>query len=362
MGTGTLIVCSVGLLGGFWLLWRIPAPAGAGGGLVDVPAGGLVDVAVVIPARNEERSLPVLLASLCRQRPGEIVVVDDHSADGTAQVAAAAGATVIAAPELPPGWTGKAWACWTGAQATTAGTLVFLDADTRLHPGGLEKIVAELRRAGGLVSVQPFHTTSHHYERLAAFFNVVAMMGVEAFTPRRRRTTPTGAFGPCLTTTRSDYDAAGGHAGVRGEVVEDVALARRYATAGLPVTCFGGRGVVDFRMYPEGPAQLAEGFTKNFGRGAAGTRPVTLVLIFLWITGAILAVGGMGQLTPAAVAPYGGYVLQLGWMLRRIGRFGWWPALLYPVALVFFIAVFARSVVLTYVRREVTWRGRTIRT
>lgn len=353
MGTGTLIVCSVGLVVGCWLLWRIPSPAGA---------ADLRDVAVVIPARNEERSLPVLLESLADQRPAELVVVDDHSADGTAGVAARAGVTVTTAPDLPEGWTGKAWACWNGAQATTSPTLVFVDADTRFQPGGLGQVVGELSRRGGLVSVQPFHLPGRHYERLAAFFNVVGMMGVDAFTPLQHRLTPTGAFGPCLTTTRSDYEATGGHAGVRAEVVEDVALSRRYTAAGLPVTCFGGGGVVDFRMYPDGPAQLVEGFTKNFGRGAVGTRPVTLVLVFVWITGAILAVAGVRRFSPAAVAPYAGYVVQLGWMLRRIGRFGWWPALLYPVPLVFFMGVFARSLVLTYLRREVTWRGRTIRT
>ncbi|MBW3615919.1 MAG: glycosyltransferase family 2 protein [Actinobacteria bacterium] len=354
MGTATLIVCTLGLLAGCWLLWRIPSPAGV--------AGSLDDVAVVIPARDEEWSLPVLLDSLRDQWPAEVVVVDDHSADGTAGVAEAYGATLIEAPDLPPGWTGKAWACWSGAQAATAPTLVFVDADTRFHPGGLAKVVGELGRTGGLVAVQPFHTPKHQYERLAALFNVVAMMGVDAFTPLQHRLAPTGAFGPCLTTTRSDYDASGGHSAVRGEVVEDVALSRRYAGAGMPVTCFGGRGVVDFRMYPGGVAQLVEGFTKNFGRGAAGARPVTLVLVVLWITGALLAVGAVRRLSPIGLAPYAAYVVQLVWMLRRIGRFGWWPPLLYPVPLVFFIAVFGRSLVLTYVRKEVTWRGRTIRT
>ncbi len=354
MGTGTLIVCSLGLLAGFWLLWRIPAPAGL--------AGDLDGVAVVIPARDEERSLPVLLGSLRDQRPAELVVVDDHSCDGTAGVAQRAGATVLRAAELPPGWTGKAWACWSGAQVTAAPTLVFLDADTRLHQGGLGKVVGESRRLGGLVSVQPFHTAERHYERLAAFFNLVGMMGIDAYTPLQRRRAPTGAFGPCLATTRFDYRATGGHAGVRGEVVEDVALARRYAAAGLPVTCFGGRGVVDFRMYPAGVAQLVEGFTKNFGQGAAGTRRTTLALIVLWITAAILAVGGLRRPTPVALTPYAAYVVQLSWMLRRVGRFGWWPSVLYPLPLVFFVVVFARSLVLTYVRKEVTWRGRTIRT
>lgn len=355
MGISTLAVCAVGLVVGCWLLWRIPAPAR--------PAGDLSGVAVVIPARNEEMSLPVLLESLRVQWPDEVVVVDDDSSDATAEVATRAGATVVPAPPLPAGWTGKAWACWSGARATTGPILVFLDADTRLHPHGLRKVVGEVAGAeGGLVGVQPFHATVRQYERLAAFFNVVGMMGVDAFTPLRRRLPPTGTFGPCLATARRDYASVGGHEAVRGEVAEDVALAHRYTAAGKTVSCFGGRGVVDFRMYPEGTRQLVEGFTKNFGKGAAATRSATLVLVVAWVTAAILAAGGIRRPTPIALLPYAGVVTQLTWMLRRIGRFGWWPALLYPIPLVFFVVVFVRSLVLTYLRKEVTWRGRTIST
>ncbi|MDP9403005.1 MAG: glycosyltransferase [Actinomycetota bacterium] len=349
-------------LAGTWLLWRIGACAD------DAGDGDAPSTTVVIPARDEAANLPGLLASLAAQAPApaRVIVVDDHSGDATAEVARRAGADVVPAGPLPPGWTGKSWACSTGAEAAAAtdlrgSTLVFLDADTSLAPSGLSRILAEHRRRGGLLSVQPFHATERPYEALSAFFNLVSMMGVAAFTPRRRAR-PTGAFGPCLVSSAADYAAAGGHGHpeVRGQVVEDVALARRFTTAGLPVSVLGGRGTIAFRMYPEGLRQLVEGWTKNFAAGAASTRPVIFVLISLWLSGCISAAWSLPA--PAATAVYLAYAGQLGWMLRRIGRFGWWPALLYPVPLAFFLAVFARSLVLTHLRGEVRWRGRTIST
>jgi 4,4'-diaponeurosporenoate glycosyltransferase len=281
----------------------------------------------------------------------QVIVVDDDSADGTSRIAASLGASVIKAPPLPEGWTGKAWACWTGAAAARCNTLVFLDADVTLAPDALDRITREQRAGGGLYSVQPYADTELPYERLSAFFNIVGMMGVDAFNPRPR---PRSAFGPCMVCSKQDYETVGGHEAVKGEVLEDVALARRFRDARLPVTCKAGREVVHFRMYPGGIGQLVEGWSKNFAGGASSVRPLTLLLIFVWLTGCLT-----GVLNPVFYAAYAG---QLYWMLRRVGRFGIVTAVLYPVPLLFFLAVFCRSGFLTLVRGEVRWRGRTIRT
>ena len=367
MSPSRLALEALGWLAGVWLLWHVPRCRQPS---PDQAAAG--SVSVVIPARDEEATLPRLLASLAAQdaSPRDVIVVDDHSADRTAGVATSAGATVIPAPPLPAGWTGKAWACHQGATAAGAATLVFLDADTELEPGGLGRLLAEHRRRGGLVSVAPDHRPQRAYERLSAFFNVVSMMGVDAFNPLRRRRIPRGAFGPCLATSAADYRQVGGHDAVRGAVVEDVALARRYTAHGLPVACLGGRGTIRYRMYPAGLGQLVEGWTKNFATGAGATRPATFALVFLWLSGCITAPWSVGVAAvngdPAtllvAVVAYAAYASQLAWMLGRIGRFGWTTAALYPLPLAFFLVVFARSLVRTHVRRRVTWRGRTIAT
>lgn len=369
MSGARLVLESSRWLAGVWLLWHIPRCRPAEAAREHLAAA----TSVVIPARDEEANLPRLLASMAAQDtpPAEVIVVDDHSADGTADVARRGGATVVAAPALPDGWTGKTWACWSGAALATGPTLAFLDADTEFEPGGgLARVLAEHDRRGGLVSVAPDHVTEQPYERLSALFNVVAMMGLDAFDPLRERRPPRGAFGPCLVTSAADYRAVGGHRAVRGEVVEDVALARRYTDTGRPVTCLGGRGTVRFRMYPSGPAQLVEGWTKNFAGGAGAARPLTFALISLWLSGCISAVWYLGAAAlgrgafslPAAGVLYAAFVAQMAWMLARIGRFGRGTAVAYPVTLAFFLVVFGRSLVLTHGRGRVTWRGRSIDT
>lgn len=377
---GTVVVIA-GWLAGWWLLWRIPTVGGParqpGGG---APAGersrarhdGLAaaDVTVVIPARNEAHSLPRLLESLRAQTspPRRIVVVDDASEDGTGATARSfPGVTVIDGAPLPPGWTGKTWACHQGVQAADTERIVFLDADVVLAPDGLAAVVDELDRRGGLVSVQPFHRTERPYEQLSAVFNVVAMMGVGAASPGRDGRAA-AAFGPCLACRRADYDAVGGHAAVRGEIVEDVALASRFAGAGLPVHALGGGDRLAFRMYPDGVRQLVEGWSKNFASGAGATSRLRLALVVLWVVALLSAVrmlvDGLLGAGPGTVALGGSLtaasVVQQRVMLRQVGTFGWPSAVGYPLMLGVFLAVFARSLWLTAVRREVVWRGRAI--
>ncbi|MBK6970597.1 MAG: hypothetical protein IPH29_16195 [Candidatus Microthrix sp.] len=98
---------------------------------------------------------------------------------------------MVAAPDLPSGWTGKSWACWNGVTAalqrldvTPAASgdlqLVFIDADVNMSPGALDAVTSQQRCHGGLISVQPRHVPVRRYEQLSALFNVIAVMGVGA--------------------------------------------------------------------------------------------------------------------------------------------------------------------------------------
>lgn len=343
-----------------------PSPPGAHPG----------EVAVVVPARDEEASLPGLLDAVRRGTVtcAEVVVVDDGSQDGTAAVARAAGARLVSAPPPPPGWTGKAWACHLGARATRAEALLFLDADTRLAPTALASLLDLLREHGGLVSVQPFHTAVRSSEQLSSYFNATAVLASGAFA--RRPTARPIAFGPCLVTSRADYETAGGHGAVRGEILDDARLAAAYRRAGLPVWCAMGGSSVRMRSYPGGIRQLVSGWTKNVASGAAAADPRAVLASVVWISAHhAIAVGALLS-TLAAVTGVAGRLAQgspLLWatawvfaawqlrvLLRRVGSFRWWTWALFPVPLLAFDLVFARSAALTAVRRSVRWRGRDV--
>ncbi len=346
----------VGWLAGWVLLWRLP-------GLRRPPAPTEADLpayAVVIPARDEAHNLGPLLAQLQHQTvaPAEIVVVDDHSSDGTADVAAAAGARVVPSRSLPPGWVGKTWACQQGADATDAPVLVFLDADVRLAPDAMAAVVSEQARRGGLLSVAPWHTVRRPYEWFSLVFGIVALMGVGAATPGARRVR--GAFGPCIVLRRRDYDAFGGHASVAGQVVEDLALADQATAHGLTVSVLGGRPLLTYRMYPQGMRSLLEGWTKNIATGARRSDPLRSVLAATWIAGGIVASwqGLTGGWVGAVVLAL--WLVQVARMSRQIGSFPVFALLAFPLLLAWFLFVFVRSVILTSLRHEVQWRGRHI--
>jgi 4,4'-diaponeurosporenoate glycosyltransferase len=348
-----------------WLLsWRLPSlPAG-------IPEEGL-RVSVLIPARNEEGTLPHLLAALARQswRPTEVIVIDDHSEDGTAEVARAAATSlpihVLQPPPLADGWCGKTWALHHGVLASSGEVLVFLDADTEPEPGFLASLLARHRQLGGLVSVQPYHRTEKPYEQLSLLFNLVGLLAV-----------PLGAgcgvaFGPAMATSRADYDRSGGHAAVAGRVVEDWFLAHCYQQAGLPVSAFIGAGQIAYRMYPGGLGDLVVGFDKNFATAAAEVRWPRMLVVVLWLSGLFWAAWCL----PAALLGwpllgdrsvlingllYGAYALQLLLITRQVGRFPW-TTLIFPLPVLFFLGVFVLAI-LNLERGRVRWKGRTVQT
>lgn len=332
-------------------------------------------IAVVIPARNEAGSLPKLLASLPSGggAVAEIVVVDDGSSDGTREVATAGGARVVSVRHVPAGWTGKAWACQVGADATQAELLLFLDADTVVGPEAVEHLLGAHRKYGGLVSVQPYHEVHAPYEQLSAYFNVMSLIGSGEFA--RHRTRRPMAFGPCLFTSRLDYECAGGHAAVRGAILDDVELAAAYARAGLPVRCLTGGAALRMRMYPNGFRQLAEGWTKNIATGARRADPFASASAAAWIAchfavavGLLLTLlsGAIGH-RAVVIGPWflwaigwAGLALQFRRILSRVGSYRWWTWAVFPLPLLAFGLLFGRSVFLTYARGSVRWRGRDV--
>jgi 4,4'-diaponeurosporenoate glycosyltransferase len=287
-------------------------------------------ISIIIPARNEEGNLPRLLRSISGH---QVIVVDDCSGDRTREVARHHGASIVEGTP-PNGWRGKTWACQQGANAAAGNLLLFLDADTWLEADAFSKIRNEL--PSGAISIAPYHCVPTMREQISAFFNLVM---IAAAGPRQ-------LLGQSLLISRAAYEEIGGHRAVKDEILENFALGKRLKA---PSRCLLGRGVLNVRMYPNGWRELIDGWSKGFATGAAQTPPVRFALVAIWITGAVLG------LTNAAT--YALYALQLAVLLRRVGSYRMLTALLYPLPLLFFCAVFARSALMR-TRRSILWKGR----
>ncbi len=310
-------------------------------------------IAVIVPARDEEAALPRVLGPLVAQlRAGdELIVVDDHSSDATAVVAASLGATVVTPPPLPHDWVGKPHACWHGAAATSAATLVFVDADVRPGPALLDGLAAAVASApDAVVSVQPWHDAVTPAERASVLPNIVALMGCGAFTVLGRHVRTNVAFGPVLAVRRDVYERAGGHAHptVRASLVEDIELARRVGRSQL----YSGRTDATIRMYPLGLRQLLAGWSRTIAAGVTSTRWWVGLAVAAWVWS---LAGGM-------FATWWAYPLSAVqvWVLgRRAGRFGPVVAVLYPLAVLVLVAVIAGAGI-NRARGRTTWKGRPV--
>ncbi len=250
--TGAAVAAWVYLLGfhgGFWRtdqrLPRAPAPGGA-----DLAAWP--DVTAVIPARDEASILPAALPSLLGQDyPGRrsVVLVDDESSDGTAQVAAGLGeVTVVAGTPTPQGWAGKVWAMEQGLRAAGGAEYVlFTDADIGYAPGSLRALVAAARDRV-LVSQMALLRCDAAAERLLipAFVYFFAQLYPFRWVNRSRTA---AAAGGCMLVRREALDEAGGLARISGARIDDVALGRLLRGAG---SCWLGftTDVVSLREYP----------------------------------------------------------------------------------------------------------------
>ena len=353
---------------GFLILWKIPL-------CQKLPEDNNIssawkDLSVIIPARNEEGNLPKLLDSLAAQtiKPGEIIVVDDDSADNTPGIAEDHGARVIRLKDLPRGWVGKSWACHNGAMKAEGVYLLFLDADTSMEEDGIERMADCLHRQKGVISIQPYHRIKRLYENLSLFFNIILIAGIGAFTPFSKR--PIGAFGPCLLCSLDDYKKIGGHKSIRGRVMEDIELGKKFIRQGIKVSCMGGKGAIDFRMYPGGFMDVVRGWSKSFSSGARSTSIPVLIMVIAWIAGAIFPINALAEglasmdmrLVIISAVFYAAFSAQIYWMSYRVGSFSIFASIFYPIPLAFFIVVFLYSFIITFFKKKVTWKERDIRT
>jgi chlorobactene glucosyltransferase len=341
-------------------------------------AAAMPRVSLLVPARNEEANIGACVASLRDQSYPhlEILVLDDRSTDATRAILEAARAgdlrlAVLVGEEPPTGWTGKNWACHRLALAATGEVLLFADADTVfVDPEAVEHIVGALRASGAdLVSGLPAQRLGTWGEALLVPMFYWALL---SFTPLAlarvwRRAPGARAVGQLMAFRRDAYDEIGGHAAVRGSVVDDIDLARRVARAGRTWRLMDATTLVTCRMYRSGSAAAA-GFARNVF-AAFGHAILPYAFVWGWLTYVFLmplAVAALHVMRPErAPADAGLLITTIALALAHWGivyarlRMPVWLALVYPLTFAAFVAVAARSFV-GGVRHGASWKGRAL--
>lgn len=337
-------------------------------------------VSVIVPARNERRNIERCLRSvLSAQYPTfEVIVVNDHSTDGTGDIARAlatedARLRILDALDLPPGWFGKQWACTTGARAARGELLVFTDADTRHEPDLLPRAVNALRaRSADLFTIGGRQEMHSFWERIIQpqIFAMLALRyGGTEHVSNAKRPADVIANGQFILVRRDAYDAVGGHERVRDQVAEDLSLAQEFVRAGRRLVLMLALRQFSTHMYAS-LGEVIAGWRKNIyagGRvsalgGAAGRAAYPAVLLATPLIGLappvalIFAAAGVLSVAWLVWATLGVVVALLYWAtLYRFMEQPIWYALLYPLgaAMVFYIAVLsvARG-------RRVEWKDR----
>jgi chlorobactene glucosyltransferase len=339
---------------------------------------GAPTVSVIIPARNEARNIERCVRTVLASRyPAlEVLVVDDHSTDGTAAIARGAAAAdarlrVITNGELPNGWFGKQWACATGAREAAGELLLFTDADTEHSPDLLPRAVDALsRERADLLSVAGRQEMRSFWERLLqpqVFWMLVMRYGGTESVNHARRAEDVIANGQFLLMRRSSYESVGGHEAVRDKVAEDLSLAQLLFRRGFRVRLFRANDQLSTHMYAS-LSELIAGWGKNvfaggihaMPGGAAGRAffPFVLPLAPLMTLAPflVLALWNMlgGCWLPWSAVCAGTTVVW--WMLiYRAFQQPLWYALLTPLGAAMLTFIIVRAIVRG---RRVGWKGR----
>lgn len=322
-------------------------------------------VSVLVPARDEAARIGACVTALVAQRglqDVEVLVLDDESADGTADAARTAGGNrvrVLAGAPTPPGWCGKPHACAQLAAAARGRVLVFVDADVVVSPDGVARAIAQLRRDGlALVSPYPRQLAVSPLERLV---QPLLQWSWLTFLPlrlaeRSRRGSLSVANGQLLVVDADVYHRAGGHTAIRDQVVEDIALARAVKRAGGRATVTDGTSLAQCRMY-DGARAVVDGYAKwmwtVFG-STAGAIGVAALLLVLYVVPWLLVPWTAWAWVAAAAGPAG----RLVGAVRTGGRLLPDPVL-HPLSMLAFATIVAVSLS-RHRRGRLVWKGRDV--
>ncbi len=339
-------------------------------------------VAAVVPARNEAALIGRTLGALLAQDyPGTfvIVVVDDHSTDGTAEAALRAASAVgkgdrvavVRAAPLPDDWTGKTWAMAQGVDrangvAPKSSFLWFTDADIEHDPPVLRALVAKAEAERlDLVSLMALLRCKSGWERLLIPAFVFFFQKLYPFAwvndPQRRLA---GAAGGCMLVRRRALEAAGGLGAIRGELIDDCALAAAIkpggpiwlglASATRSIRPYAGIGDVWEMVARSAFAQL------RYSAALLGGTVIGMIVVYLAPPVAAIA-GGLAGHGPAAGLGLAGWLAMAGTFAPTLKFYRGppWAAALLPAAALLYTLMTIDSALRHWRGRGGRWKGRT---
>ena len=340
-----------------------------------------LELSVIIPARNEERSLPACLASLLIQsEPGfalgqqwEIIIVNDDSTDKTREIAAKAaadhaGVILLDAPPLDlsnrGGFTGKSNACWAGAQAARGRHLLFTDADTIHETNDISRSLREAdRHKAVLLSYSPRQIVTGFWQRavMPLVFSELASVysSKQVNDPASSLAAANGQF---ILVERDAYFSVGGHRAIGKNILEDVALAHNIKRGPRLIRFRYAPEALSTRMYKT-TSEMIEGWTKNLA--LLFPKPIALAL---WRILDLLLFFGLPALALSLywLQPWQRSVILLLWIrtlwrfYSRVARshFPWFDVAISILGIPLFVYLLVRSVIQHRIKKNVAWKGR----
>ncbi len=334
----------------------------------EVPAQ-LARVSLLVPARDEAATIGRCITSLRAQvdvRDLEILVLDDRSSDGTADVIGhhlddPRVHLTMGDTEPPAGWLGKPWACHRLSEAATGQVLVFVDADVTLAPDAVARMLALLAE-GELDAVSPYprQITLTLAERIIQPLLQWSWSTLLPLGPAERspRTSLVAANGQLLAITRDAYDTIGGHASIRGDVIDDVALFQQLKRVGRRCALADGTDVAGCRMY-EDWRDLRDGYSKSLWSATgspAGAAALVALMTLAYVVPPVAALLG----SRVGAVGYVGAVSGRALVAQRVGGQVWPDSLLHPASVIGFGYLTARSWI-GLRRGTLTWKSRPLR-
>jgi glycosyltransferase involved in cell wall biosynthesis len=326
-------------------------------------------ISVLIPARDEAGHVGHCLETVRAQQGvdiDEIVVFEDRSSDGTAQVVShhlsdPRVRLIEADREPPPGWLGKTWACHQLARAATGDLLVFVDADVRLAPDAVARIVSAMQ-ASNLDAVSPYprQLALTWSERVAQpllqwSWATLLPLGLAEASPRPSLV---AANGQLMAITRDAYDGCGGHQAIRSAVLDDIALFAQLKRSGRRAVLADGTGVAACRMYDDWPS-LRDGYTKSLWAATgspAGAAVIAGTLTTAYIAPPLAMLIGRSRV---GVVGYAAAVASRAVVARRVEGSVWPDSMLHPASIAMFDYLLVRSWIGRR-RGTLRWRGRPV--